>query len=142
MNKADHGDGHQHTDPGSSCCSCHCSQPTPLSQDLDELEFERSILGAAARGSAKQTAALIKRGRHKDRDARFDLERGKKKKKGRWVDKDHKPRAISNLTECSRCSRGYNALHFAARAGSEDVVRLLLQTGDLNVNETTRAGFG
>lgn len=54
-----HGDHHQ--------CSCS-SAPTPATQSLDELEFERGIWTAAIDNDASKVRTLIARGHLADRD--------------------------------------------------------------------------
>lgn len=44
-----HGHGHQ----------CDCSQPAPMSQTLDELEFERGLWGAARDGNDERVEQLL-----------------------------------------------------------------------------------
>jgi len=38
---------------------CNCSQPAPMSQSLDELEFERGLWGAARDGNDERVEQLL-----------------------------------------------------------------------------------
>ena len=79
-------------------------------QTLDEMEFERGIWGAAIEGDAERVRAAIQKGR-----------------------------SSSSSAADVRDAAGYTALHYAARGGHSDVVRLLLSAG-ASVDATTAAG--
>lgn len=51
----EHHDGHNH----SHGQQCDCSQPAPMSQTLDELEFERGLWGAARDGDDARVEQLL-----------------------------------------------------------------------------------
>ncbi|XP_075256838.1 uncharacterized protein LOC142349272 [Convolutriloba macropyga] len=90
------------------CCS-HISTTTAYSQSLDELDFERSICGAAASNDFSKVKQMLEKAG------------SRAKQLANYVDKS-----------------GYTALHYASRAANPDIVQLLLNHG-ANVNATTKS---
>ncbi|KAJ3278534.1 Ankyrin repeat domain-containing protein 39 [Borealophlyctis nickersoniae] len=56
---------HSHSHPETSCTH---APPTAYSQDLTELQFERSLHGGAHRGDLERVRALLKKSNVDDRD--------------------------------------------------------------------------
>ena len=46
---------------GDGCCD-HGHEPAPVSQTLDEMDFERGIWGASIEGDAKRVEKLLAKG--------------------------------------------------------------------------------
>ncbi|KAK9863513.1 hypothetical protein WJX84_008153 [Apatococcus fuscideae] len=90
--------------------SCRCAlHGAPASQSLDELDFLKSACSAAQTGNLERLDRLTA----------------------------SNPAAL--LTDGSGGNSGYTPLHYAARAGQDQAVELLLQRG-AEVNRQTTAG--
>ena len=94
-----------------TACAC-CARPSSTAQTLDELAFERSACGAAARGDARALREALER---RPASARED----------------------GTTTNAS----GYTPLHHAARRGCAACVEVCVERG-CDVEARTRAGRG
>jgi len=101
-----------HNHEGNQLACNHASNSmSSFSQNMDELDFERSICGAAASNDVTRVNKLLEK-----------------------AAQDGKASQVANYVDRS----GYTALHYASRAGHTEVVAALLKHG-ASVNCTTRS---